>query len=480
MAVALYRAYRPNDLHSVVGQRHITETLEKAFARGKVAHAYLLTGPRGVGKTSVARIIARRINDLDAEQNLDQELDIMEIDAASNRGIDEIRSLRDKIATSPTRLKYKVFIIDEVHMLTREAFNALLKTLEEPPAHVVFVLATTESHKLPDTIISRTQRHDFRSITTADLAQQLRAVTDAEKVEADDAALALIAERANGGFRDALSLLDMVASRGEAITPQLVAEMTGLGDTEQLLQILSEAVSGDYIPALQNLNLQLEAGAEPTIITEFLLSRVRQALLDASAKTTGTGVAQLKPDELIRVMQELLVAAREQRTASIPSVPLELALWRLGRPIDSSPPPATIAHTAPVAKPQPPKVAAPATKKPEGVVTNDTVVTTKALSLIKNKNNSLYAILRSGDPHIENDKLIISCRFRFHKERIEESKNQQFIEAVFTKVAGRTIELRVEIAEGQAPAHSQSQVETNSEELVASALEILGGEVMDS
>lgn len=472
MAVALYRAYRPNDLSAVVGQRHITETLEKAFAQGRVAHAYLLTGPRGVGKTSVARIIARRINDLAAEHSLDQELDIIEIDAASNRGIDEIRSLRDKIATSPTRLKYKVFIIDEVHMLTREAFNALLKTLEEPPAHVVFVLATTESHKLPDTIVSRTQRHDFRAITAADLAEQLRAVTTAEKVEAEDAALALIAERANGGFRDALSLLDMVASRGETITTQLVAEMTGLGDTKKLEGLVVTASAGDFVQALQNLNQQLQSGAEPTIVVEFLLTRVRQALLNKG----DSGLAAVPPDDLVRVMQELLTAAAEQRSAPIPSVPLELALWRLGRPGATAPLPAPIPQT--VATPSPRPAARPAAKRPEGVPTNDTVVTTKALSLIKNKNNSLYAILRSGDPHIEGDKLLVSCRFRFHKERIEESKNLQFIEAVFTKVAGRTIELRVEHTNEIADARNQP--ETNNEELVASALEILGGEVMDS
>ncbi len=477
MGVAFYRAYRPNDLQEVVGQRHITDTLDKAFGRDRVAHAYLLTGPRGVGKTSVARIIARRVNGLPADHNLDQELDVIEIDAASNRGIDEMRALREKIATSPGHLKYKVFIIDEVHMLTREAFNALLKTLEEPPAHAVFVLATTESHKLPDTVISRTQRHDFRAITATDIATHLGVVAKTESIDAEPEALVLIAERANGGFRDALSILDMVASRGEKITVQLVAEMSGLGDTRQLDAILTQALIGDHAMAIQTLNTQLQNGAEPTIVTDFLLTRVRQALIQPET-ATGTPLAQLKPAELIAILQELIVASGQQRNASIPSVPLELALWRLGMPSAPQVAPAKPAPSAPITK-APAKATPVKHKAPEPIVSNaplnDTVITTKALSLIKTKNNSLYAILRSGEPHLEGSVLHISCRFRFHKERIEETKNRQLIEAVLSKVAGRTIEMRVTHAAGAA----ESVQTESSDELVASALEILGGEVID-
>ena len=174
--LALYRKYRSADLEDLVGQDHITKTLTESLSREQISHAYLFTGPRGTGKTSAARILARRVNDLDSTEDTAKQLDIIEIDAASNRGIDEIRALREKINSSPTSLKYKVYIIDEAHMLTKEAFNALLKTLEEPPPHAIFILATTESNKLPDTIISRTQRFDFRPFSVAVIIAQLKSL----------------------------------------------------------------------------------------------------------------------------------------------------------------------------------------------------------------------------------------------------------------------------------------------------------------
>lgn len=475
--LALYRTYRPNDLADVVGQQHITDTLEKALAGGRMSHAYLLTGPRGVGKTSVARILARRINELPADVDLSSELDLIEIDAASNRGIDEIRSLREKISTLPSRLKYKVFIIDEVHMLTREAFNALLKTLEEPPAHAIFILATTEIHKIPDTIISRTQRHDFRLITPKDLAAHLQFVATEEKIEADPAALELVAELAHGGFRDALSLLDQLASRGETITLEIVAGMAGVGDRQKALKIIALALQGDFSTSLNTLHELLTAGAEPTILTGFLLSRTRLALIDKSQEPT---LKDLDTKQVIRVLDALSLADREQRTASIPALPLELALWKIsGGVIDQSTAAPTAAAVAETSAPAPAtKAAAP--KPPAGggeTGLNSNVITTKALSLIKIKNNSLYAVLRSGEPSLEGNVLIVRCRFRFHKERIEEHKNQTFIEAVFSKVAGRPIELRVQHT-GADQSEAASNEEGN-EDLVASALEILGGEVIE-
>src|SRR4051812_40777933 len=211
MGQALYRKYRSKSLSEIVGQEHITQTLDQALKQGRISHAYLFTGPRGVGKTSIARILAHEINGLPYEDDSDH-LDIIEIDAASNRRIDEIRDLRDKVYVAPTTAKYKVYIIDEVHMLTREAFNALLKTLEEPPAHVVFILATTDAHKLPETIISRTQRFSFKPADKTKTAKLLAGIAKKESVRVSPEALELLAEHGAGSFRDSVSLLDQVSS----------------------------------------------------------------------------------------------------------------------------------------------------------------------------------------------------------------------------------------------------------------------------
>src|SRR5579862_6225035 len=203
MEQALYRKYRSKSFAEVVGQEHITKTLEQAIKSGRISHAYLFTGPRGVGKTSVARILAHEVNKLPYSGE-SIHLDIIEIDAASNRRIDEIRDLRDKVNIAPASARYKVYIVDEVHMLTREAFNALLKTLEEPPAHSIFILATTEAHKLPETIISRTQRFEFKPISGPQAAKQLAAIAKSEKIDISPEALNLLAEFGGGSFRDSI------------------------------------------------------------------------------------------------------------------------------------------------------------------------------------------------------------------------------------------------------------------------------------
>src|SRR6185437_2730984 len=213
MGQALYRKYRSKKLSEVIGQEHITSTLEHALKTGKISHAYLFTGPRGVGKTSIARILAHEINQLPYTDD-SVHLDIIEIDAASNRRIDEIRDLRDKVNIAPAAAKYKVYIIDEVHMLTREAFNALLKTLEEPPAHCIFILATTEAHKLHETIISRTQRHEFKPVNKVQMSEHLSDIAKKEKIEISREALNLIAQHGSGSFRDSISLLDQLGGVG--------------------------------------------------------------------------------------------------------------------------------------------------------------------------------------------------------------------------------------------------------------------------
>jgi len=241
MSRALYRKYRSKKLSEVVGQKHITTVLENALKQGKIAHAYLFTGPRGVGKTSIARILAHEINNLPYSEE-DNHPDIIEIDAASNNGVDDIRQLRDNVQVAPFSAKYRVYIIDEVHMLSKAAFNALLKTLEEPPEHAVFILATTDAHKLPATIISRTQRFVFRFISKEDVCAHLEFIAKNEKINISKEAIEIIAERGEGSFRDSISLLDQISSiveKSEKITANLLEETLGLAPKMQINALIS-------------------------------------------------------------------------------------------------------------------------------------------------------------------------------------------------------------------------------------------------
>lgn len=280
--LALYRKYRSQDLADIRGQEHITSVLEQALAQGRIAHAYLLTGPRGVGKTSVARILARRINGLSPAQAAGH-LDIIEIDAASNNGVDDIRELRDRVHVAPASARYKVYIIDEVHMLSRPAFNALLKTLEEPPAHVVFILATTDVDKVPTTVTSRTQRFGFRMISPAVAAAQLRQVADAEGIAIDDEALSLLAERGEGSLRDSLGLLDQVASLavpGTSISRQLIETTLGLATHTQVQALLAAVDQRDADTVATQLTVILDSGVQPTLLARQLTEQVGRSLAD--------------------------------------------------------------------------------------------------------------------------------------------------------------------------------------------------------
>lgn len=268
MSKALYRTYRSQSFDEVVGQTHVTELLKNAIKNGKIAHAYLLTGPRGVGKTSVARIIAHAVNEL--EYSEDQNLDIIEIDAASNRRIDDIRDLREKVHITPVSAHYKVYIIDEVHMLTGESFNALLKTLEEPPEHVIFILATTEIHKVPATIISRTQRFHFRPATVADITKHLTHIANKEKIAFEPEALELIAIHASGSFRDSVSLLDQLSGLSEKITTALVESVLGMAERSRIEAILGALESGDVDALVTELEALQQAGISPIVLTDQL------------------------------------------------------------------------------------------------------------------------------------------------------------------------------------------------------------------
>lgn len=327
--VALYRKWRPQGFDSLVGQEAVRTALTNALETGRIAHAYLFAGPRGTGKTSTAKILAKAVNcehgptpnPCNKCQNCVRindgtSMDVFEIDAASNRGIDEIRDLREKVAFAPVNGRYKVYIIDEVHMLTTEAFNALLKTLEEPPPHVIFILATTEPHKIPATIHSRCQRFDFKRVTDSDIVKRLREVADGSGIAADEDALQLIAVQADGGMRDALSLLDQCGVMAERVSAETVRSVLGIVGREALRELVKAVGEGNVPKALELLEALLAGGKDvKQIITE--LAEYLRAVLLYKASPDYREIYLTDTKEAIAAMEGLfstdrLMAAQER------------------------------------------------------------------------------------------------------------------------------------------------------------------------
>lgn len=279
MSQALYRKYRSKSLDDVIAQDHITGILKNALKSGRIAHAYLLTGPRGVGKTSIARILAHEINELPYNEETSH-LDIIEIDAASNNGVEDVRDLREKVQLAPTSAKKKVYIIDEVHMLSKAAFNALLKTLEEPPEHIVFILATTDADKLPATIVSRTQQYSFRSISIDNLKSRLKEIAEKEKIKITDDALEIIAERGDGSFRDSISLLDQVSSiTNEEITAETLEGSLGLAPKKTIEKILNAVEDGDISALVLTLKKSTDDGISASILATQIAQYIKHDLI---------------------------------------------------------------------------------------------------------------------------------------------------------------------------------------------------------
>lgn len=338
---ALYRKYRPARLGGLVGQQHVAKTLLNALQSSHVAHAYIFTGPRGTGKTSAALILSRAVNCESPEGGepcghcaacqriaAGASLDVLEIDAASNRGINEMRDLRDGVRYLPAQEKRKVYIIDEVHMLTTEAFNALLKTLEEPPEHVMFIMATTEPHKVPVTILSRCQRFDFHRIGQQQLFEHLQRLVQMEGRTADEAALRVIARRAEGGLRDAVSLLDqcLVASDGE-LTAKAVSEVLGIVD-ERFMLAMAEAISEhDGLRIVRGVELLAAEGRDMRLFLQQLLEFVREQLLqNMSGQKT-----MLTRQRALQMLRDLVDGDQRLRFSLTPRLTLELALLQAAR-----------------------------------------------------------------------------------------------------------------------------------------------------
>jgi DNA polymerase-3 subunit gamma/tau len=471
---ALYRKYRSKSLADVVGQDHITDILTRALKSGRVAHAYLFTGPRGVGKTSIARILAHEINQLpyDDESN---HLDIIEIDAASNNGVEDVRDLREKVQIAPVSASKKVYIIDEVHMLSKQAFNALLKTLEEPPEHIVFILATTDVEKLPATIISRTQRYGFRAINSDDAVKHLQHIAKEEKIKISDDAVKLIAERGDGSFRDSISLLDQLSSLADdkdGITSELVEVSLGLAPTTIVSDLLQAVEKHDVASIAQILTKTEADGISPTVLNDQITRTLRDlaptkpqllplldALLDVP-KSTQPG---------IKLLSVLGSAALEHkpRTAALATPVLEVSatIEELSqqatkpKPVVKAPP--AITHIEAIVEAPAPLKESVQSTAPQPVLEPSVPVDgfdwPAVIEYTREHHLALYSVLSKCDQELDGSDLTIYCVNAFYKKKLDDPKYHTHLYESLQAVGGyqltiHTIPTRAPMKDSQAAA----------------------------
>ncbi len=512
----LYRRWRPRGFNDFVGQSHVATTLVNAVAGKRVAHAYLFTGPRGTGKTSVAKILAKALNceNPNGAEPCDQcssctrinegvFLDVLEIDAASNRGIDEIRDLREKVKYAPAEGRYKIYIIDEVHMLTTEAFNALLKTLEEPPEFVVFILATTEAHKIPATILSRCQRFDFKRFTINEIKSRLEQIVSAEKLEASSEGLGLIAKHADGGMRDAISLLEQALAHSQTrLEESDVRAILGLIDQEEIDRLTSAIRERDTKRALGLLADVNLSGKDLWQFGRSLVEHFRELLLATLGAEKETGFS---PEELIRIIETLADAALEVKRSQQSSLPLELALIKLtalrqardlearvaklealllqGTPeqVKSNPLPvmgstSRISPTTEAVKanPKPEQDRDPQSVEP--LTDNPFKNWETFLEVIKKKKRTLAALVQEGKPiSFEGEELVVGFppNLKFHLENVKLPNNKELLEGILKSLCGK--ELKLSFVPLEEPA-SGDENRSQENDLLKRTVGLFGGE----
>jgi len=431
MEQALYRKYRPRGFDSAIAQDHIVKTLQNAIKSGRISHAYLFTGPRGVGKTSIARILAHEINQLPYDDD-SMHLDIIEIDAASNRRIDEIRDLRDRVRIAPTSARYKVYIIDEVHMLTREAFNALLKTLEEPPAHCVFILATTEAHKLPETIISRTQRFEFKPVSHLKMAEHLGMIAKKEKIDITQEALEMLAKSGEGSFRDSIGYLDQLSAEDGQVDENTVRRVLGLPSLEQIEKLIDTIDNSDLkstITALDEFQAQGINAAELAVgLSQALRSRIVSGVsmpdYVALLKTLLEVKSSSRPQEFLEITLLDFAGRRskyEERSETSVKKP------KAGK-AESAPEPKLKPHIAD--EPQANHV----TMSEFSIEDWQTIV-----SAAKSRAASIYTALKLAQPKLENQKLVLDFKFPLHQKKLNQAKSKELISQLIKEISGQDI-----------------------------------------
>ncbi len=506
--LVLARKWRPQRFEEVVGQHHVTATLANALKTGRLSHAYLFSGPRGVGKTSVARILAKAINcaqgptnepcnECEACRAITQGhcIDVLEIDGASNRGIDDVRQLRESVKYAPASVRAKVYIIDEVHMLTTDAFNALLKTLEEPPRHVYFVLATTEPLRVPPTILSRCQRHDFGRLTVEELVAHLERIGAAEQLAIDREALRLIARKAEGSVRDTLTLLDQVAATGEGpFTAARVQEILGLSGSALYFEISAAITAGDVTRALTSLDTAYQEGLNLQELTDELVPHFRglllatlgpemESLIEGTAEERAQLIGQgqgVRPADALRWLRILLDVAARMRRSAHARVHLEVALSEMAalpRSVDLA---SVLEHlrkgTLPSSAPAPPVTAAPrATAGAERGPAPETIAQAsqppneyatawgEVVARVRREKAFLGSCLHESvvTGFAEGCLLVVLADANgFKREQVEKPSNRRYILRVIEETLGRPAGLRVVEATGSraaAPAESPPQ-----------------------
>lgn len=441
MGQALYRNYRPKSFSEVVGQDHITKTLQNAIKNGRISHAYLFAGPRGVGKTSVARILAHEVNSLTYNDE-SIHLDIIEIDAASNRRIDEIRDLRERVRIAPAAAKYKVYIIDEVHMLTREAFNALLKTLEEPPAHCIFILATTEAAKLPETIVSRTQRFEFKPVGTAQAVSHLEVIARSEKLTIDKPALELLAEFGAGSFRDSISYLDQLSSYGKKISEADVRDLLGLPASSEIDSLMDSLETGDPKNILSQLKTLEGMGITARAVASAISNRIRDAITEGRAKAWQ-----------IKLLRELLEVSASVRSQEV----LEVVMLEACAHVPAA---NTLSGVAPAA----PAIKKPAATKAEALPpkVQNVEISTKTLEETdffnldmweeviersKKQAASIYTALRLAKPSYSDGTLVLAFQFPLHQKKLNQSQCRELISQIIKDIGGGDVRIETALDE---------------------------------
>lgn len=463
MSRVLYREYRPLSLDDVKGQDHIISALKNSLKNNSIAHAYLFTGSHGVGKTSVARILAHLINDLDYTGE-DEHLDIIEIDAASNRRIDEIRDLREKAFVAPTSAKYKVYIIDEVHMLTREAFNALLKTLEEPPDHAIFILATTEAHKVPSTIISRTQRFSFRPQDDQALQERLSHIAKKEKINVDNDALALIARHSNRSFRDAISLLDQIRhvpkNDGAHITQEDVSLVLGVPSDDLLTSLVDSLLLNDSLLLFKTTEELRQKGVSASVVSQELLRLLRKNISTSNQHS----------QKIVGTMKSLLETINSSTYDTV-----EIALLSHMDSTDSQNI-AKVSHSHPKSEnsnQEEKKHTQKIDVNTKDKVLNDSSTleaSTKKqtnnswrdiLNAIKGHHNTLYGILKMSEVTMEKSTIELTFKFAFHEKQFLQTRHINTLKNTLKEKTGTEYEVKTKVNSKQHIKNTTTKVQTN-------------------